>query len=106
MIRNAATYGADGTKRFIMGGSAGGNLTAAVALKYARNPDLKASGLIIACASTCHPKALPEEYKKRWTPEKYADSPTIGRDIVNWALGTASLAWQPPTYCNCLISQS
>lgn len=88
MCSNAAKYGADGSKRFIMGGSAGGNLTAAVALKYASNPDLKASGLIIACASTCDRRALPEEYKKRWTPDKYADSPTIGREMVDWAFGT------------------
>jgi acetyl esterase/lipase len=99
MCKNAATYGADGTRRFIMGGSAGGNLTAAVALKYASHPDLKASGLIIACPSTCDRKAFPEECRKRWTPEKYADAPMIGRDIMDWAfgtklqLGTGSVFW-------------
>ncbi len=71
-----------------MGGSAGGNLAAAVALKYGSNADLKSSGLIIACPSTCDPKALPEEYRTRWVPEKYADAPMIGREIMNWAFGT------------------
>jgi acetyl esterase/lipase len=70
-----------------MGGSAGGNLTAAVALKYASQPELKASGLIIACPSTCDRRVFPEEYKKRWTPEKYADAPMIGREIMDWAFG-------------------
>jgi acetyl esterase/lipase len=87
MCSNASTFGADGSKRFIMGGSAGGNLTTAAALKYASNPDLKPSGLIIACPSTCDPTALPEEYRERWTPEKYADAPMIGREIMNWAFG-------------------
>lgn len=71
-----------------MGGSSGGNLTTAVALKYASNPDFKASGLIIACPATCDRRAFPEEYKKRWTPEKYTDAPMIGREMVDWAFGT------------------
>lgn len=90
MSKNAASYGADGSKRFIMGGSAGGNLTAAVALKYAQRPDLKASGLIIGCPSTCDRRAFPEEYRRRWTPEKYADAPMIGRETVDWAFGINS----------------
>jgi acetyl esterase/lipase len=92
---NASIYNADGSKRFIMGGSAGGNLTAAVALKYASNPELRASGLIISCASTCHRDSFPGEYKRRWTPEKYADAPMIGRDIVDWAFGRDLLTYVP-----------
>jgi acetyl esterase/lipase len=90
MHGNASRYEADGTKKFIMGGSAGGNLAAAVALKYASSPALRASGLIIACPSTCDRRALPEEYKLRWTPELYADAPMIGREIVDWSFGNAS----------------
>ncbi len=89
MAKNAATDGTDGSLRFIMGGSAGGNLTTAVALKHASHPDLKASGLIIACPSTCDRRAFPEECKKRWMPEKCADAPMIGREIIDWAFGTA-----------------
>ncbi|ERF76626.1 hypothetical protein EPUS_04446 [Endocarpon pusillum Z07020] len=85
LCTNAAKYGGDGSRRFIMGGSSGGNLSTAVALKYASNPDFRASGLIIACPGTCDRRAFPEEYKGRWTPEKYADAPMIGRDMVDWA---------------------
>lgn len=74
-----------------MGGSSGGNLTTAVGLKYASNPDFKASGLIIACPAACDRRAFPEEYSKRWTPEKYADAPMIGREMVDWAFGNSPL---------------
>lgn len=82
MHNNASTYGGDSKKKFIMGGSAGGNLTACVGLKYTSNPELRPAGLIIACAPMCDVNAFPEEYKKRFTPEKYTDSPMIGRGIM------------------------
>jgi len=82
MHANASKFGGDNTKKFIMGGSAGGNLTACVGLKYATNPELRPSGLIVACAQTCDVSAFPEKYKRRFTPEKYTDSPLIGREIM------------------------
>ena len=88
MHGNAIKYGGDSTRKFIMGGSAGGNLSACVALKYASDPELNASGAIFACLQSCDVTVLPEEYRKRYTPEVYADSPVIGREIMlqaaNW----------------------
>lgn len=81
MHANASHYGADANLKFIMGSSAGGNLTACVALKYASNKELKASGLIIGCLLSCDLTVLPEEYRRRHTPEVYADSPVIGNEI-------------------------
>jgi versiconal hemiacetal acetate esterase len=82
MHDNASKYGGDSKKKFIMGGSAGGNLTACVGLKYTSHSEFRPSGLIIACPQTCDVNAFPEEYKKRFTPEKYADSPMISRGIM------------------------
>lgn len=82
MHRNATQHGGDSTRKFIMGGSAGGNLSACVALKYASDPALQPSGLITACLQSCDVTVLPEEYRERYTPEIYADSPVIGREIM------------------------
>jgi acetyl esterase/lipase len=68
--------------RFIMGGSAGGNLAAAVALKYASNGNMRPSGLIVACLQSCDAKVFPGEYKKRFLPERYVDSPMISRELM------------------------
>jgi versiconal hemiacetal acetate esterase len=89
---NASKFGGDATKKFIMGGSAGGNLTACVGLKYASNPEFKPSGLIIACPQICDVNAFPGEYKKRFTPEKYVDSPMIGREIMLQAASQHTVA--------------
>lgn len=70
-----------------MGGSAGGNLTTAVALKYTSHAKLKPSGLIIASPFTCDLRAYPEDYKKRYTPEEYTDSPILTREVMSWATG-------------------
>lgn len=88
MHANASKYGGDSKKKFIMGGSAGGSLTASVGLKYCSNTELRPSGLVIACAQTCDVDAFPEEYKQRYTPEKFADSPMIGREIMLQASGS------------------
>jgi acetyl esterase/lipase len=60
MLENASEYSGTGEKRFVMGGSAGGNLAAAVALKYASNTKMRPSGLIVACLQSCDVKAFPE----------------------------------------------
>lgn len=87
MHAKAKDFGGDATKKFIMGGSAGGNLAACVALKYSSKPDLKPAGLIAACLTTCDPKALPSEFKSRYTPELYSDAPMIGNAIMKQARG-------------------
>ena len=73
--------------KFIMGGSAGGNLAACVGLKYASDPELRPSGLILACLQSCDVGAFPEAYGKRFTPEKYADSAMLGRELMIQAVG-------------------
>lgn len=85
MHNTANEHGGNPDQRFIMGGSAGGNLAACVALKYASNPKLKPSGLVVACLNSCDPEGMPEEYKGRYKPELYADSPMIGNEIVRQA---------------------
>ena len=87
MHASASKYGGDHKKIFIMGGSAGGNLAACVALKYASDPELRPSGLILACLQSCDVEAFPESYKKRFTPEEYADSAMIGRELMIQAVG-------------------
>lgn len=60
-----------------MGGSAGANLACAVVLSVIeKEPFLKPSGLVMACASTIHPSVIPNEYnnKEFWDPERLADS--------------------------------
>ena len=95
MLEHAKEYNGDASKRFIMGGSAGGNLTTAVGLKYASHTGLKPSGLIIACPFACDLRAYPEEYKKRYTPEKYVDSPVLTREVMSWSTGKSN-NFQPP----------
>jgi len=90
MHETAAGNGADPTQKFIMGGSAGGNYTAAVGLKYATNADFKAKGLCIFVPATCDPSALPDEYKAKYTPERYEDAPVLGNDLVRQARGKST----------------
>jgi acetyl esterase/lipase len=87
MHENAPTHGGDPGQRYIMGGSAGGNLTAAVSLKYATDLDLKARGLCIFVPATCEPSVLPDEYRARYTPDLYADAPMIGNELLTQARG-------------------
>lgn len=87
MHENASTYGGNPAQKFIMGGSAGGNLTAAVALRYATSVGLKPCGLCIFVPPTCEPTELPETYRARYTPEMYVDSPVIGNEILKQARG-------------------
>lgn len=93
MLENAMKYCGSSMKRFIMGGSAGGNLTAAVGLKYASKPAMKPSGLVVACIQSCDIKVLPDEYKKRFSPDRYADSPTIGRELMLQAAGEHAMKY-------------
>jgi acetyl esterase/lipase len=70
-----------------MGGSAGGNLSAAVTLSLIDQPELKPRGIIVACASTVYPTAIPEEYKSFWHPEKLPDAAMLDRTAMMTAMG-------------------
>ena len=87
MYHNAGKYGGDPRKKFIMGGSAGGNLSACVSVKYASDPELSVSGFIAACFMSCDPSALPSEYKERLSEEGFGNMPILGTDIVKLARG-------------------
>lgn len=90
MHETASAHGGDPGNKFVMGGSAGGNLTAAVGLKYATEPELKASGLCILVPATCDPSVLPGEYRAKYTPELYVDAPVIGNELLSQARGESS----------------
>jgi acetyl esterase/lipase len=70
-----------------MGGSAGGNLSAAVALSLIDQPELQPKGVIVACATTIHPDVIPDEYKSYWHPELLADSAMLNRDAIKPCMG-------------------
>jgi hypothetical protein len=80
-------YGGDSSKKFIMGGSAGGNLTACVGLHYASDENLRPIGMIVACMMSCDPRAMLSEYKKRYLPDNYMDTPMIDSKSVQVARG-------------------
>ncbi|KAJ9616547.1 hypothetical protein H2200_000266 [Cladophialophora chaetospira] len=90
MYQNAVKYDGNPKKKFIsreqkMGGSAGGNLSACVAVKYAADPELSVSGLIAACFPSCDPSAMPSEYKGRLREQEFKSTPMLGTDIVKLA---------------------
>lgn len=87
MCTEASKYGADLSKAFVMGGSAGANLSAAIALKLCDDAKLKPKGLIMACPFTCHPSVLPEEYKSWWHPERYLDAAMLNRAAMEPCMG-------------------
>ncbi|KAH7078177.1 Alpha/Beta hydrolase protein [Paraphoma chrysanthemicola] len=82
---HANEFGGSPRHKFIMGGSAGGNLSACVALKYTSDPELKAAGLLLSCMPSCDPIALPAKYKKRYTPERFMDTPFINTNSTRRA---------------------
>jgi acetyl esterase/lipase len=100
MCSNASTYGGNAQKAIIMGGSAGGNLAGAVSLKYSSqdgtDPSIpKPIAAMISVPSTIDPRALPEEYKSWWKPERYSDSAMIRRENMTQAFGTRSFILSP-----------
>lgn len=113
MHANASSFPASPSKKIIMGGSAGGNLSGAVALSFTGDGELKPKGLIMACPFTIEPSQLPEEYKGWWHPERYLDAAMLNREAMTPcmdAYGAApdeplwsillhpSLSALPPTY--------
>jgi versiconal hemiacetal acetate esterase len=77
---HAVELGGSPRQKFIMGASSGGNLTACVALKYTSDPELRASGIMVSCMMSCDPSALPAEYKEKYYPDVYLDTPIINTD--------------------------
>lgn len=85
MCQSAVENGGDPRKKFVMGGSAGGNLAASTILKYARHPELKPQGAVIVCPGTAHTEILNTVYKDRYHEELYSDSPMIGNELMQQA---------------------
>lgn len=85
MYHSATANGGDPQKKFVMGGSAGGNLTASTILKYARHPELKAQGAVILCPGAAHTQILNTVYKDRYNEELYSDAPIVGNEILKQA---------------------
>ncbi|CAN9170088.1 unnamed protein product [Alternaria sp. RS040] len=81
----AAGFGGNPRQKFIMGASAGGNLSACVALKYTSDPELRPSGIMVSCMMSCDPNALPAEYKKRYLPGLYLETPVINTNTKRLA---------------------
>lgn len=84
---HAAEFGGSSRHKYIMGGSAGGNLTACVALRYASDPELRPSGAMVSCMTSCDPGALPAKYRERYTPDIYRETPVINASGVETARG-------------------
>ena len=87
MHANASSFSASPSKKIIMGGSAGGNLSGAVALSFAGDKELKPKGLIMACPFVIEPSQLPEEYKGWWHPERYLDAAMLNREAMMPCMG-------------------
>lgn len=85
---HAVELGGSPRQKFIMGASSGGNLTACVALKYTSDPELRASGIMVSCMMSCDPSALPAEYKEKYYPNVYLDTPIINTDSKRLARRT------------------
>ncbi|KAF2403807.1 hypothetical protein EJ06DRAFT_527408 [Trichodelitschia bisporula] len=98
MLENATRFGARPGPAVIMGGSAGGNLSAAVALKLADEPDVKPRGIVVAAASTVHPDFIPEEYKSYWHPERVADAALLNREAMMACLDVVGAAPTEPLF--------
>ena len=74
-----------------MGGSAGGNLTACVALKYARDDELRPSGIIVDCMTACDPEVWSEELRRRYEEWDFGDTAMINEGSVRLARGEDAL---------------
>lgn len=85
MCQNAAEQGGNPNLKFVMGGSAGGNFTASVVLKYARHPEYNPQGAVILCPGAAHTEILNTVYKDRYNAELYSDAPMVGNDILKQA---------------------
>lgn len=73
VIRNAAEYHVDVTRIGLLGGSAGGNLAAALALRYSQAPATTAHPVLrmvsLVVPATAHPKAESRFKKERQIPK-------------------------------------
>ncbi len=81
----AAEFGGDLGPRFIAGGSADGNLSAYMALRYVSDLRSKLSGLMISCMTFYDPRASSAEYRKRYHPFQYANTRVIDTNAIELA---------------------
>jgi acetyl esterase/lipase len=91
MHQNATKYGGDPRLKAIMGGSAGGNLTQCLGVKYADQGELRPVALLSGAGVFCDPRATPEHYKSQLTPAKFADVPMFNQDQMAIARGESFL---------------
>ena len=90
MLDNAGKYGGDASHRLMMGGSAGGNLTAATTLRIIDMADdnvPKPTGIIVAVPVVLHPDTVPEEYRSWLHLDNYLGTPMVDRLTVTTACG-------------------
>lgn len=80
MHQNAVTYGGDHRLKAVMGGSAGGNLTQCVGVKYADRAELRPVALLSGAGAYCDPQFMPGQYKSRLDPPKFASVPMFSQD--------------------------
>jgi acetyl esterase/lipase len=88
---NASSFSASADKAVIMGGSAGANLACAITLSLVDEPEIKPRGLIVACSSTIDPKAIPDQLKSFWHPERFLDAAMLNREAMTPCLGMSFL---------------
>jgi len=88
MSENIASYGANPSLSYVIGGSAGGNLAIAMALKIVSTPGLNPPKAVISsCLSTCEPSVIPEKYQKDWYPEEFLDAAFLDRKCMETCIG-------------------
>jgi acetyl esterase/lipase len=84
---NPSTLGVDPSKVIIGGSSAGGNLTAALALK-ARDAGLGVQGQIINIPNITHPKLFPKDQYKYESTTEFEVCSVLNTKEMTWFWGT------------------
>jgi len=88
MTQNASTYSASPTLAYAIGGSAGGNLALATALKLSSIPGSSTPKAVLAsCSGSCEPSAIPDKYREAWHPELFLDSAFLDRTCMQTCIG-------------------
>ena len=87
MSQSAAEHGGDSNQRFVMGGSADGNLAAAIAFEYSTNANFRPGSFCAFVPGTSHPEVLADKRAGRYIPEMYADVLMLGNDLLMQAWG-------------------
>ena len=95
-VEEARRLGDDASRIFTVGGSAGGNLSLATALKIietapGHNDIPKPCGIFTLCPSVCMAQAvhdLPKDLQAFEKPDAYGDAAMIGKEAIKSACGT------------------